>query len=65
VNIPIGATTGTKIGSASSKIGFFGKTPIGQPSGISSPSGGATIDTQSRNAIDAIRTALINLGLTA
>lgn len=48
-----------------SRIGFFGKQPIEQPSAIASPSGGVTIDSQARTAIDSIRTALQNLGLTA
>lgn len=46
------------------KVGFYNKTPIAQQGAITSPSGGATIDGQARTAIDAIRTALTNLGLT-
>lgn len=46
------------------KIGFYNKNPISQQSAISSPSGGATVDTQARAAIDSIRTVLTNLGLT-
>ena len=65
-NFQFSTSTGTKIGTGTTqKIGFFNKTPVVQQSAISSPSGGATVDSQSRSAIDSIRTALINLGLTA
>lgn len=40
------------------KVSFFGKTPVGIQSAITSPSGGATVDTQARNAIDSIITIL-------
>ena len=64
-NIPLGTTTGTKIGtSTSQKLGFYNKTPITQPAGISAPSGGGTQDTQARTAIISIITALNSLGLT-
>lgn len=63
-NIPLGSSLGTKIGtSTSQKLGFYNKTPITQPSGISAPSGGTTIDSQSRTAISAIINALNSLGL--
>lgn len=66
VNIAVNATTGTKIGTATTqKLGFFNATPIVQVSAISAPSGGATIDAEARTAINSIRTALTNLGLTA
>ena len=65
-NIPLGTSSGTKIGtSASQKLGFFNATPIVQVSAISAPSGGATQDAESRTAINSIRSALTNLGLTA
>lgn len=64
-NLPLGTTTGTKIGTSSSqKLGFYGATPITQQGGISAPSGGATIDSQSRSAITSIIAVLQNLGLT-
>ena len=64
-NIPLGTTTGTKIGPATSqKLGFFNKTPITQPGAISAPSGGGTQDNEARTAINSIRTVLTNLGLT-
>ena len=65
-SIQAGLSNGLKIGTATAqKLGFFNKTPIVQVSAITSPSGGVTIDSQARTAIDAIRTALTNLGLTA
>lgn len=71
INIQVGSTTGTKIGtSATQKLGFFAKAPIVQPGAISAPTGGGSgdtdaIDTHARTAINSIRTALTNLGLTA
>ena len=62
-NIVLGTTTGTRIGTATTqKIGFYNKAPVIQASAIASP----TSDTVGgKVAIDAIRTVLINLGLTA
>jgi hypothetical protein len=61
--IGLGTGTGTKIGTATTqKLGFFNKAPIVQPTAITSPSAElASLKT----AVDAIRTALTNLGLTA
>ena len=65
-NFQFGLGTGTKFGTATGqKIGFFNAVPIIQVSAISAPTGGATVDAESRTAINSIRTALINLGLTA
>ena len=64
-NIQLGQTTGTKIGTATTqKLGFFNKTPIVQVTAIAAPTGG-TPDAEARTAINSIRTALTNLGLTA
>lgn len=63
--ISLGATTGGMIGATGDKLGFLGKTPVARQSAISSPSGGATVDSQARTAIDSIRTVLINFGLTS
>lgn len=63
LNFAVGTTTGTKIGTATTqKIGFFNKTPIVQPAAIASPTSDAV---GTKAAIDAIRVALTNLGLTA
>ena len=65
-NIQFGKTTGTKIGTATDQLlGFFNKTPIIQVSAISAPTGGVTQDAEARTAINSLRTALTNLGLTA
>lgn len=44
-------------------IGFFGKDAIKKPAAITAPSGGATVDSQSRTAISTIITTLQSLGL--
>ena len=62
-DIILDATTGTKIGTATTqKLGFFNATPVVRPTAISSP----TADVTSlKTAVDAIRTRLTSLGLTA
>lgn len=62
-NIVLGSTTGTRIGTATTqKLGFYNKAPVVQAVAIASP----TSDTVgTKVAIDAIRVALTNLGLTA
>lgn len=78
-NIQAGRGTGTKIGTATDqKIALYGETPIVQQGAIGSPSvsgvaGGDTVDasaigtnfTNIKTAIDSIRTALTNIGITA
>ena len=65
-NIQTGLTTGTKIGTATGQLlGFYGITPVDQPATISDPSGGATIDTQARTAINTLIDRLQELGLIA
>lgn len=57
---------GLKIGkSTTDKISAYGVAPVAQQSAITAPSGGATIDTQSRTAINSLITALKNFGITA
>ena len=63
--LQLGSTTGTKIGVTGDKIGFLGATPIVRAGAITSPTGGATIDSQARTAIDSIRVVLTNFGLTS
>lgn len=64
--ISSGGTLGMKIGSATTeKIGFLGAVPISRQSAISAPSGGATVDSQSRTAINSIITTLQNYGFIA
>lgn len=65
-NIQTGKTTGTIIGTESTqKLGFFGKAPVAQQASIADPSGGATIDSQARTAVNSILDVLDNLGFTA
>lgn len=64
-HIQFGRTTGTKIGTAATqKVAFYGSVPVIQAGAISSPSGGVTQDTEARQAIDSIRTAIKNFGIT-
>jgi hypothetical protein len=51
--------------SLNGQVGFFGEAPVGQQGSITTPSGGATQDTEARTAIVQIKTALDNLGITA
>lgn len=59
-------TTGHQIGTAAAqKWAFHGATPVVQASHIADPSGGATVDSEARTAIDAILVALENKGILA
>lgn len=70
-NFIFGKGTGTKFGTETTqKMGFFNKTPIVQPGAISAPSTPSAAYDQTEaqstvNAVNSIRTALTNLGLTA
>jgi hypothetical protein len=46
------------------KTGFNGVVAIGQQAVITGPSGGATVDSQSRTAINSIISLLHNFGFT-
>ena len=66
VNIALNTSTGTKIGtSTGQKVGFLNATPVARQSKISDPSGGATVDSQARTAINSIIDALEAFGFTA
>jgi hypothetical protein len=66
VNIATNATTGTKIGTATSqKLGFWNATPVIQQAHIADPAGGATVDTEARTAINSILAQFATLGLHA
>lgn len=58
-NSPDGAQMGS---SATEKIGFFGKTPIAQPS-VTWPNTGTATTTLNETKVNRIMTALVNLGL--
>ena len=65
-NIQLGRTNGTKMGTATAQLlGFYGVTPVDQPATISDPSGGGTVDTQARTAINALIDRLQELDLIA
>jgi len=54
-----------KSGEATLQMGLYGVTPVVQATKISDPSGGGTIDAESRTAINAIIDALEGLGVSA
>lgn len=62
-NFQLATSTGTQIGTAAGqKIGFYGVTPVIQSLAISSP----TADVNSlKTAVDDIRNAIKNMGITA
>jgi hypothetical protein len=65
-NIQTGRTVGTQIGTATDqKIGFLGKAPVARQSTVSAPSGGATIDSEARAAINTIIDRLKAFGFIA
>jgi len=65
-NVVLSTTTGTQIGTATAqKLAFYGTTPVNQPLTVGAPSGGATIDAESRTAIGSIISRLQELGLIA
>jgi hypothetical protein len=65
-NVQLGRTTGTKIGTETTqKLSFFGVTPVAQQATISDPSGGGTVDTNARTAINTIIDRLQAFGLIA
>lgn len=66
VNLVLGTSTGTMIGTGTSqKLGFFGAAPVDRPIAVSDPSGGATQDAEARTAIIAVIDRLQELGLIA
>ena len=46
-------------------LGFYGATPVTQRSHIADPTGGSTVDTEARTAINSILQQLADLGLQA
>jgi hypothetical protein len=65
-NIAVNATTGTKIGTATTqKLGFYNATPVVQGSSVADASGGAIIDAEARTAINALISRIEALGLIA
>jgi hypothetical protein len=58
------AADGIALGLAGGEMGFYGKTPIVQPSAITTIADNAT-GTAIATAVNSVITALKNLGLTA
>ena len=46
-------------------VGLFGASPVAQHAAITDPSGGGTVDAESRTAINTILDALQQLGIIA
>jgi hypothetical protein len=66
IDIAFNATTGTKIGTATTqKLGFYGATPIVQGASVADATGGAVIDAEARTAINALISRIEALGLIA
>lgn len=65
-NIIFNATTGTKIGTATTqKLAFYNATPIVQGASVADAAGGAVIDVEARAAINALISRIEALGLIA
>ena len=65
-NIALNTTTGTKIATATAqKLGFWNATPVVQPSHIADPTGGATVDSEARTAINSILAQMATTGMQA
>ena len=61
-----GDDEGTVLGqSTTDRIAFYGATPVAQQAAITDPTGGATVDAESRAAINALIDRLQALGLIA
>lgn len=60
-----GAVRGLRIGSAGASLGFFGATPATQPTAVVDATGGGTVDTQARTAINDLLARMRTLGLIA
>lgn len=52
------------LGKSGGTIGLYGVTPVVRASAITAPTGGATIDSEARTAINSIRSVLTNIGIT-
>jgi len=62
LNIAVGTTTGTKIGTATTqKLGFFNSAPVVQPTAVADATDAASVITQ----LNALLTRMRNLGLIA
>jgi len=65
-NFQFGRNEGTKFGTSIDQlISFYGVQPVNQPAKVDDPTGGATVDTQARNAVIFLIDRLEELGLIA
>src|SRR5437868_4854973 len=65
-HIQLGKTTGTKIGTETTqKLGFFGKTPVTQQALSPVAAGAIASDGVARSGVNAIITALQNIGISS
>ena len=65
-NIQLGRINGLKLGTDTDQLlAFYGTTPVNQPVKVDDPTGGATVDTQARNAVIFLIDRLEELGLIA
>lgn len=60
----ISTGTGISFGETGEKVSFTGATPIIRQSVITKPTGGTTIDTQARTAINSLIDLIKNFGLS-
>jgi len=66
INIVFNTGTGTKIGTATGqKIGLWNATPVIQPTAVADATGGGTIDTEARAAINALLSRMRTVGMVA
>ena len=66
IDIVLNATTGTKIGTATTqKLGFYNAVPVVQGASVADPTGGATVDNEARTAITALISRIKTVGITA
>ena len=65
-NIIVNATTGTKIGTATTqKLGFYNATPVVQGASVADASGGVVVDAEARTALNALISRIEATGLIA
>ena len=63
VNITLGSTTGTQIGTATSqKLGFYGHTPVVQPT-MGSATAGSSYGTNEQDMLQTVYNSVRALGL--
>lgn len=63
-DITLASEHGTRFGTSDAqKLGFYGVTPIIQPTAPSEPTGGTVIDVQCRSAMNGVIATLISLGI--